>query len=396
MKLSRFILFLFLGMPITPAFGHRLDKFLQATTISVESNQVILQLHLTPGVSIADRVLTDIGAGQNGTISEASQRAYAGRVGRDLSLAVDGHPLPLHLVSFSFPEVQELTNGVGEIQMQFQADLPKAGSTGKLTLENRHDSDIAAYLVNTLVPEDPQIHILKQTRNYNQSLYQLDFAVGEFSVATQATAPGGFRRWLEQTGNWSVLESYFVHGVRHILTGYDHLLFICALVLGAATLWDLIKVVTAFTLAHTMTLTLAALGLVHLPAGVVEPLISASIVFVAVQNIFWPDQARGWSRLGAAFFFGLFHGLGFAGGLLDAMHAMPGTTMLLALVGFTLGVEAGHQIVILPLFGLLKALRRPPVEPVKSLGISPALQRVGSGLISLAGIYYLCVALRLG
>jgi hypothetical protein len=126
------------------------------------------------------------------------------------------------------------------------------------------------------------------------------------------------------------------------------------LVLAATTFWDLIKVVTAFTVAHTITLTLAAFNLISLPQWVVEPLISASIVFVALQNVFWPGRARGRGRLGAAFFFGLFHGLGFAGGLLEAMREMQTGTMLLAILAFSIGIELGHQMVVLPLFGILK------------------------------------------
>ena len=138
-----------------------------------------------------------------------------------------------------------------------------------------------------------------------------------------------------------MFREYLAHGVHHILTGYDHLLFIGALVLAATSVWDLVKVVTAFTLAHTLTLTLAALRLVSLPEGIVEPMIAASIVFVAAQNVLWPKQSRGWPRLAVAFGFGLFHGLGFAGGLLDAMQAMSGTAVLLAIVAFSIGVEVG-------------------------------------------------------
>jgi hypothetical protein len=198
----------------------------------------------------------------------------------------------------------------------------------------------------------------------------------------------------DRTNHLSMFGAYFYHGVHHILTGYDHLLFVSALVLAAATLWDLAKVVTAFTLAHTLTLTLAVLNLVHLPEHVVEPLISASIVFVAVQNTFWPGQAKGWSRLAAAFFFGLFHGLGFAGGLLDAMRGMEGVAMTLALVGFSLGVEFGHQMVVLPLFAFLKAARQTQTDITTRQPLS--FHRVGSALISLAGLYCLCLALTAG
>jgi len=72
---------------------------------------------------------------------------------------------------------------------------------------------------------------------------------------------------------WATLREYLLHGIKHILNGWDHLLFISALVLGATRLWDLVKVVTAFTLAHTITLTLATLNLVHLPGRVVEPIL---------------------------------------------------------------------------------------------------------------------------
>ncbi len=127
--------------------------------------------------------------------------------------------------------------------------------------------------------------------------------------------------------------------------------------------------------------------------GVVEPLISASIVCVALQNIFWPERSRGWSRLAIAFFFGLFHGLGFAGGLLDLMHRMQTETVLFAILGFSLGVEAGHQMVLLPLFAALKAARETRVDAVARTRLASVLRCVGSAGISVAGVYYLCVAL---
>lgn len=121
----------------------------------------------------------------------------------------------------------------------------------------------------------------------------------------------------------AALAAAFVrHGILHILTGYDHLLFVAALLLAVTTFWDLVKVISAFTLAHTLTLALAALDIFRLPGRIVEPMIAASIIFVALQNVFWPERSRGWSRLVVAFVFGLFHGLGFAGGLLDAMSQM--------------------------------------------------------------------------
>jgi hydrogenase/urease accessory protein HupE len=396
MKAKLLLLAALIAWFATPAWAHRLDEYLQATKISIQKDRLTLQIRLTPGISVAAKVIADIGVNGDGEISESEQRAYAERVRDDLALSLDGAPLQLELVSFSFPGIDEMKAGVGETALQFEAKLP-AGSSSlrKLIFENHHESAIAAYLVNALLPSDPNIRITSQERNYDQSVYQMQFTSGrDAAPAVPGTAaPSGLRGWLEQTGNLSVVESYFCHGVHHILTGYDHLLFISALVLAAVSLWDLVKVVTAFTLAHTVTLSLAALNLVHLPSRIVEPLISASIVFVAVQNVFWPHRSAGWSRLAAAFFFGLFHGLGFAGGLLDAMHEMPGTTLTLALAAFSIGVEAGHQMIVLPLFAILRAARKSQNTEPKRYRLSMAFQQAGSALIAVGGVYYLCLAL---
>ena len=193
---------------------------------------------------------------------------------------------------------------------------------------------------------------------------------------------------------WQVVHDYFHHGLLHILTGYDHLLFVTALVLAVRTLWELVMVVTAFTLAHSITLALSAFDLFRLPSAVVEPVIAASIVFVALQNVFWPERTRGWTRLAVAFFFGLFHGLGFAGGLLEAMQGMSSHALVLAILGFSAGVEVGHQVVVLPTFCALKLAHtfrgRDPETGARPLLIS----RWVSAAISVAGMIYLGAALR--
>ena len=182
------------------------------------------------------------------------------------------------------------------------------------------------------------------------------------------------------------------HGVAHILSGYDHLLFIVALALVVRSVWELVTVVSAFTLAHSITLTLSVLNLARLPAGVVEPMIAASIVFVAAQNAFVPERSRGRGRLAVAFFFGLFHGLGFAGGLVSAMEGMPGVAVGVAIASFSAGVEIGHQVVVAPLFAGLQLMRRREGAAFTRAG--ERLLRYGSAGLSLAGIVYLVAALR--
>lgn len=188
---------------------------------------------------------------------------------------------------------------------------------------------------------------------------------------------------------WRTAGDYLWHGINHILTGYDHLLFIAALALAVTSLWELFKIIAVFTLAHTITLTVSVLNIVRLPSQIVEPMIAASIVVVALQNVLSPKQSHGRVRLLVAFFFGLFHGLGFAGGLLDALSGMAGVSIGLAIVAFSLGVEIGHQCVVLPLFALGKLASRMGND----VAVRPWLLRGGSAVISAAGMFYLIAAL---
>lgn len=379
---------------VTPAFAHRLDEYLQATTFSVGRDHVEVRMRLTPGVAVSPKVLATLDTNGDGVISQAEQQAYAEQVRHDVSLSIDADPVQLRLASLTFPSPEDMKEGLGDIVMNFEAQVPSGGPNRRLVFENHHQSSISVYLANCLVPLDPAIKVVNQNRHYDQSFYQLDYtqagAASKPPSDGSSSVAGG---WVDQTGSRSLFKAFFYHGVHHILTGYDHLLFVSALVLAATSLWDVVKVVSAFTVAHTITLTLAALNLVHVSERVVEPLISASIVFVAMQNVFWPSRARGWSRLGAAFFFGLFHGLGFAGGLLEAMREMQSGTMFLAILAFSVGVETGHQMVVLPLFGFLKAARRSQPDAVLRARLSMAFQRIGSAGISMAGVYYLCIAL---
>ncbi len=214
--------------------------------------------------------------------------------------------------------------------------------------------------------------------------------VREPLVVADAPAPGG----PAVAPSPGVFASYFKHGWHHILGGYDHLLFMCALVLASRRAWELAQVVTVFTAAHTLTIVLAVKGWAHVPSAVVEPMIAVSIVVAALLTVGRTGPVTGRSQLLVAAGFGLFHGLGFAGGLLDALQAGQGTSVAVAVSGFTLGVESGHQLVALPLFGLLVLLRGwGRADPAKGRLVLPLL-RTASACVSIAGTFYLVAALR--
>jgi hypothetical protein len=164
-------------------------------------------------------------------------------------------------------------------------------------------------------------------------------------------------------------------GFAHILpAGLDHVLFVLGLALLSPRLGPLLAQVTAFTLAHTVTLALAVYGVVSLPSRVVEPLIAASIVYVAVENLF--RQRASWTRLALVFAFGLLHGLGFAGALSDL--GWPQGRRLLALLSFNAGVELGQLAVIVLALLFLAAVTRAgaPRRPLER-GLSVAIAAVG-------------------
>jgi hypothetical protein len=159
----------------TPVGAHRLDEYLQAMTISIDKDRVSALMRLTPGVAVFPAVMAGIDTDKDGVLSPAEQQAYARRVLGDLALTLDGNRLQLRLISATFPSIDEMKGGLGDIVIVFDADVPPGGPARRLVLENHHQRAISAYLMNCLVPRDPDIQVTGQTRNYEQTVYQLDY-----------------------------------------------------------------------------------------------------------------------------------------------------------------------------------------------------------------------------
>jgi len=166
-------------------------------------------------------------------------------------------------------------------------------------------------------------------------------------------------------------------GTEHILGGLDHLLFLLALLAPARRLLSVIKIATGFTIAHSITLSLAVLHLIPVPSSVVEPLIAASIIAVAAENL-WLGREPRW-RWAIAFGFGLVHGMGFAGGLLEL--ELPSASLIPALVGFNIGVEIGQLAVVILVYPLVHWVTRPQRWP--------GLVKVLSCIVAIAGTWWL-------
>jgi hypothetical protein len=178
-------------------------------------------------------------------------------------------------------------------------------------------------------------------------------------------------------GAAAVAGRFFLLGVEHIATGFDHLLFLLGVLVVAPSVRRAAALVSGFTVAHSVTLALAAVGLVVPPARWVEATIAATLVWVAVENLF---RAEPRGRPLVVFAFGLVHGFGFAGALGDL--GLPRAAFLEGLVSFNLGVEAGQLAVVLTLAPALLAIRRAPERAAR-------LVPVGSAVVGGFGAYWL-------
>jgi hypothetical protein len=360
----------------TSGFAHRLDEYLQATIITVEKDRADVLMRLIPGIAVSSIVLRSIDTNGDGVISEAEQRAYAEHVLGDLSITVDGKSASPTLVSQKFPAIEEIKEGLGEIQIEFTVNLADGGHERRIVFENHHRNEISAYLVNCLVPRDPSIRILTQNRNESQSFYQLDYAqAGGGSRLASWKVWSTIRGWMSSVG----FASIFRLGVRHIAEGTDHLLFLLALLLPAPlmvfgsrwagfagvrqSLLRILRIVTAFTIGHSITLALAALGIVRVPSRPIEVLIAVSILLSAVhalRPLFPGREAR------IAAFFGLIHGLAFAATL--GALGLGRWERVAGILAFNLGIETMQLMVVAAVMPSLVLMSRTRAYPFLRIG----------------------------
>ena len=209
-------------------------------------------------------------------------------------------------------------------------------------------------------------------------------AVVQWVEGGKLSAPFLLDRTVVPPSRWSIIKLYVGLGYTHILPrGLDHVLFVLGIFLLAVELKPVLWQVSAFTVAHTITLALTVYGVVSLPSSIVEPLIALSIVYVAVENVF-TSELHAWRPV-IVFCFGLLHGMGFAGVLKDI--GIPRSEFVPALLSFNLGVEGGQLTVILTAFFLLglpfrrkpwyrRAIVVPGSLAIAAVGLYWSIQRV--------------------
>src|SRR5215470_3003435 len=220
--------------------------------------------------------------------------------------------------------------------------------------------DVQDDIFDTLGADHHTLAKLEAPAGVQQFAFQPDTRTAHFVVdASGATARG--------TGSFVLL------GIAHILSGYDHVLFLVGLLLRGGGFLSLTKIITAFTLAHSVTLSLAVLDIVVLPDRLVEAVIALSIAFVAAENLFLsPVVSRRWL---VSFCFGLVHGFGFSSALREL--GLPSHGLLLSLFGFNAGVEVGQALVVAVALPALMLVRHTRWEPKLVWSSSVAILLVG-------------------
>lgn len=312
--------------------------------IDATSADVALRLTLVPtelGESAADVVR-----------GAAGDAASAGRVAAwlhaDVALAVDGAPCRIKRT--------RLQAARGDERVALLLDFACPAVPGRLVVDDR---------------------LSTQFGEHYRTIVSVTGAGGtrEERVLDRAQPRAEFDFGRERASGWL---DFIRLGIAHIGSGADHLLFLAALLIGGRSVGRLLVVVTAFTVAHSLSLALAVLGHISLAPAIVEPAIAASIVWVAIENLrLGPASTR--RRVLLTFAFGLVHGLGFAEALRDLDLERSG--LVRALLGFNVGVEAAQLLVVLTLAPLLAWAARVPG--------AQRWERAGSGAIALIGAFWL-------
>ncbi len=355
----------------TCASAHRIDEYLQATLFTPQTNRVQASMRLIPGILVAPSVIAAIDANGDGAFSDNEERAYAQRVLADLSITVNGTSVQPVLTSWSFPDLAQMRDGLGEIHIEYNIEVPPVGPNRSLILTNHHLNRTSVYLMNALVSQDPGIRILGQKRNEQQSVYELDYEQTATVDAVSRTPWSAIFSSLKRV-QFSTL---FRLGMRHIAEGTDHLLFLLALLLPAplvvaglrwgppatvrSSLLRILSIVTAFTVGHSITLSLAAFNAINVPGRPVEVLIAVSILISAVHA--WRPLFPGKEALIAGFF-GLIHGLAFAATL--SRLGLAHWDRVAGILAFNLGIEAMQMLVVLAILPSLMLMSRTRAYPL--------------------------------
>lgn len=330
--LSLFIILLFFGTATT-SLAHSID--MNYSDLNIEGNEILYDLFIEQ-TDLFPQFGTDLDNLVNDELASQKIESY---LQKGLRIDADSKPLTMELVSMNMAQ-KGAVRGM-EIQLTFIAD------------EEIEQFNLHYDLVFDDAPAHTSVLMVHAGEYFQQDM--IDSTNRDILINLPQDPPQDLPQDFPQPEIGSVLWKYFVLGIEHILTGYDHLLFLLSLVLIASRFKDALKIVTAFTIGHSITLFLVATDRIQVSSHWVEALIALTICYVAVENMF--VQKAKWRWLLTALF-GLIHGMGFAGALAET--GLPKSNLIGSLLTFNLGVEAGQLMFLCLLLPFLLWLRRFP------------------------------------
>jgi hydrogenase/urease accessory protein HupE len=317
--------------------GHSLGQLEGALVAHV--TYLAHELNVTPAETLLDPAIVD-----------SKKDAILSHLRSRLLLAADGQALDMELPRIEpLPDRQALALHLRFATKAFPAAL-KIQCT-LFTYEPEHQTFLNIY----------EEGLLAHQEIFDKDHTTLDYFTGSRQVAL------------------AVVKKFIPSGIYHIFIGPDHILFIVGLLLMGGSLLRLLTIVTAFTIAHSVTLSLAALDVFNPPEWLIEPAIALSIVYVGIDNLMVGKTGRD-VRAWIAFFFGLVHGFGFAGVLRE--FGLPRQALGWSLFSFNFGVEIGQVCIVVVVASLLVALRNSNKE------LGERVATIGSVVVILAGSYW--------
>ncbi len=345
------LILVFLIVAVASAFAH--DPGLSAAVLKLNGNRVEAQL--TYARADIESLLA-LDANRDGNISEeefAQARPQLQSLAAEaISVSVAGQPVSLDVGEIKLDD----SNG---IHFQFSFAKPEADT---FTLQSN------------LIERLPRGH-----RQYLELIGGEKLAGSKMLIAGATSYEPSAVALSEAAKAGQSFKEFFVLGLEHIAFGFDHLAFLLALLLAGSSLREAAKIITSFTVAHSITLALATFNVVNLPSWIVEPMIAVSIVYVGLENLFRRDTSKRWLL---TFGFGLIHGFGFASVLRELGIADQGSGAIVPLFSFNLGVELGQIVIAALILPLIWKLREQPK-------FIPRYVPAFSILIALAGGWWL-------
>jgi hydrogenase/urease accessory protein HupE len=337
-----------------------------------------IEAAVTAGTGLAGALLQEAGIDPTQARGFSGAKAAPEISQRIISLESDGQSIPAQSVRVHGDGLESMlvvkfprpaANAV-KLSAHYASHLP-AGAISALVVADEQGRMLGSHLVtsgSSVMEFQLAANVPAVVAADHNSSSNADHSLPTSAATNDATAAA-------QIPTPSFLD-YLKLGIHHIVTGYDHLLFLCGLLVGCKRVAPMLTIITCFTLAHSITLTLAALNVVALSPRIVEPIIAASIIFVGIENFRRGDnvKARCWLALG----FGLIHGFGFAGALRESGLGSTASSLVSALFSFNLGVELGQLVIAAIFLGFLWQLRRfKPVEQYATPVISAAVIALG-------------------